>query len=160
MTITTDLDRYCRDEEVQFAFETNDNIVSAKWEFINVKKGTSQTVEAFTTNYTFTERSNYRIELFVTDDQGCETRRVANQFIDRLVVPDFEGETGVCPHAPLDHYRGFPGYPGEHNRLPMGILVTEVLSKARFRSPLTEHIYDDGGKLRRDFNHFQQLFRV
>ncbi|TRX58386.1 PKD domain-containing protein [Fulvivirga sp. M361] len=144
VTITTDLNRYCRDEEVQFAFETDDNIVSAKWEFINVKKGTSQTVEAFTSSYTFTERSNYRIELSVTDDQGCETRRVINQFIDRLVVPDFEGETGICPHAPLiitevfrDTLENITDYRWDFGD---GSFI-----EGQVPIPLTEHIYDKGG---------------
>ncbi|MCG8388952.1 MAG: PKD domain-containing protein [Cytophagales bacterium] len=142
--LVTDLDRFCRDEEVQYTFDTDDTIVSAQWEFLNTRRGTSETIDAFSTPYTFRERSNYQVELEVTDDKGCKTSRRLSQFADRLVIPDFEGETGVCPKTPMvisevfrDTLENITNYRwdfGDGNS-----------TEGQVPIPLIQHVYDQGG---------------
>ena len=151
--ITTDIDRSCRDETVQYAFETNDNIVSATWQFLNTRRGTGDTVNAFSTAYTFRERSNYEVKLDVTDDKGCKTNRSKSLFADRLVIPDFEGESGICPKTPMiitdtfrDTLENITDYRWDFGD---GSFV-----EGQVPIPLIEHEYDSGG----DYNITLSIF--
>ena len=62
MEIAADLDRFCIEEEVQFTFDSEDNITAATWEILNRRTGISETMNTFSVDHTFALRGNYRIE--------------------------------------------------------------------------------------------------
>lgn len=93
--IISNTQRYCLGEEVGFSFDGSDNIERAEWRFTNLKTRDFEELEGLSVGYTFPKRDNYNISLTVTDINGCSSQSSFNQFVDRIVKPDFELSASV-----------------------------------------------------------------
>jgi gliding motility-associated-like protein len=94
--IISSAQRYCKGEDIEFSFLGSNNIQQAEWIYTNLSTGDADTINSFSTIYSFSEQDNYRTQLVVTDSNGCSSQQSFNQFVDRIVLPDFESELNIC----------------------------------------------------------------
>ena len=100
-------ERICKDEEIVFSYESDDNIQSVLWTIRNTKTGAEVTSTDETITFTFAERNEYRISLEVTDINGCNGYDSRTEYADVVSRPDFTFEK-ICAKEPMlfkQHYQ-------------------------------------------------------
>lgn len=99
-------DRFCMYEPITFDVETTSDIQAVEWEVVNLRNGTRVTSDVTPFVHRFSERAEYRVELTVTDVNGCTTYDSRTGFAGRVVIPDFNFET-LCAKELLTFEEAF-----------------------------------------------------
>ncbi|MDX2360426.1 MAG: PKD domain-containing protein [Crocinitomicaceae bacterium] len=120
--ITTDSIRVCVDELVDFQeigsfAQPGFNLVDYSWDFMDGTTGSGQNV-----SHSFSVPGQYRVQLFVTDDNGCSNPNLIDLEVLVATYPDFTGfpgDTSICmgesatftadPESYEVLWNGFPG---------------------------------------------------
>jgi gliding motility-associated-like protein len=103
--ITSDSIHVCIGELIQFQengsfAQMGFNLVDYSWDFMDGTLGNGQTV-----THAYSEPGYYRVQLFVTDDNGCTNNNLIDLDVKVATPPDFElfmKDTTICIGETLD----------------------------------------------------------
>lgn len=125
--ITSDSIRVCLGEPVTFNSNGSSagpgfTIVSYSWDFMDGSTSNGQTV-----THSFNEPGQYRVQLFVTDDNGCQNTNLIDLQVLVATLPDFTGFPGPVELC-LGESVAFTATPEEYEVLWNGFSSSERIN--------------------------------
>ena len=119
--ITTDSIRVCIGETVNFQeqgsfAQPGFNLVDYSWDFMDGTIGNGQNV-----SHSFSQAGLYKVQLFVTDDNGCDNPNLIDLQVLVATYPTFQNfpqDTSICLGESMNFIADPANYPLEWNGFP------------------------------------------